>query len=243
MQYLGGKKEISGWVAEQIIALKGHRAQYIEPFVGSAAILEKVASHFKECFAGDINQDLIDLWLCIQQGWVPPSYVSKELWQELKNDPQPSALRAFAGFCCSYRGKWFSGYDPIRVSKSYLHDPAVYGRNSLLRTAPLIADVTFRCCDYGSWLPNSNSLVYCDPPYAKTTQYANVPKFDTDRFFGVASKWVANGALVIISEQDVYPGWEILAKRTRKSKIKKTEKSQSLRDEYLLIKYPRNEGE
>lgn len=99
--YMGGKSRIASKIREHLISHGATR--YVEPFVGGGAVLTAVAGDFAEITANDAHEDLIDLYRALQAGWVPPEVVTEEEFNALRS-ADPSPLRTFAGFCCSYGG-------------------------------------------------------------------------------------------------------------------------------------------
>lgn len=239
MRYVGGKTRVSKWVAEQIAAAKGERTHYLEPFVGSGAVFERVATTFVTSAAGDAHTDLMMMWQALVDGWDPPEHVSRDEYAALKL-AEPSALRGIVGFGASFSGKWFGGYvDSVydkhhdRMTKPYLQA----ARRSVLKTAVSMKSSDLRCCGYADWEPDANTVVYCDPPYAGTLGYSGTSKFDSAAFFATAAKWADNGALVIISEEQEYSGWRVLAERERKSMLRVADgKPNTVRREVLLVR-------
>src|SRR4051812_16921362 len=166
MMYQGGKTRIAKQIAKVILS-NAEGDTYIEPFLGSAAVCSLVAPMFSKVIAADIMPDLILMWRAVvNDGWIPPEVLPAELYHELRDEP-PSALRAFAGFPCSFAGKWFGGYasDP-NSDRNY----ARAASRSIMRRAASMADVDFRLCDYRKLTPlmRPGVVVYCDPPYART---------------------------------------------------------------------------
>jgi DNA adenine methylase len=108
MRYFGGKKRIAKDIIEFLKNYKDQTKYYFEPFVGSACIVEGI-SHNKR-FASDKNEYLIEMYKAIQNNWEPPSSVTEELYQYIKNNKdEDKALTGFVGIGCSYSGKWFGG--------------------------------------------------------------------------------------------------------------------------------------
>ncbi len=203
MRYLGGKSRIAKRIAPHIT--NTGRSHYVEPFVGGLAVLAEVVHAFDGVVAADVHGDLIDMYRAIQQGWVPPSELSEDEYTRLRGEP-PSPLRTFAGFGASFGGKWWGGYarSPSRPSQNY----ASQTRNSLLKakqrgcfaaTVEFVHKSVFEF-DVPADVDLSDFVIYCDPPYAGTTKYANTGKFDHDAFWTTAKRWSNQGALVIISE-------------------------------------------
>jgi len=194
MVYLGGKANQAKRIVREIRRYKGARTKYIEPFVGAGSVLSRITLDFDVCEASDIVPDLIMLWQAIQKGWIPP-LVSKYTYEAIKNC-NPSALRGWAGFGASFRGKWFSGYSHSK-SRNY----QIESRERLLDKFIRIQGVSFVCRHYKSIIADSNSVIYCDPPYMNTEQYqASGDTFDTESFWSTARVWARTGAIVFVSE-------------------------------------------
>jgi len=177
---------------------------YIEPFVGGGWVLQEVKG---TRYASDINPYLIAMYKALQQGWVPPDYVSEEEYQKAKKGECSDALRGFIGFGCSFGGKWFGGYArshktrreaPEEYSKDYRSKYATHAKNSVLKMLPRIKDTIFYAQDYRFWTP-LGSIVYCDPPYEGFTPYDYSPKFDYPMFWETMRTWSMDNTVLISS--------------------------------------------
>src|SRR5690606_31591619 len=118
-------------------------------------------------------------------------------------------VRAFAGFGCSFGGKWFGGYARgFKASGEPRNYAAEAGRRLRKLVAGLPEGATVVHAGYRSWSPyvHADVLVYCDPPYADTTSYGAVDPFDSDDFWQHVRAWTTErGAAVFVSEYDA-PG-------------------------------------
>lgn len=192
MQYLGGKSKIRFAVAGLVHAhLRGRN--YFEPFVGGGWVLQEVVADKR--FASDFNKALITMYQELQSGWTPPEFLSEDDYQLLKKKQDPlDPMTAFAGFGCSFAGKWFGGYARSAGKDCYAGTTA----RSLLKQLPKIKDVKFNSACYSDYSPK-NMLVYCDPPYANTTGYTGTGRFDNDQFWEVVRGWSKHNT-VLVSE-------------------------------------------
>ncbi len=188
MRYMGGKARIGKQLAAVIQSFQPKH--YAEPFCGMFSVGRQIAC--KRRYASDLNLDLILLHKAIQTGWTPPGSVSEEEYNALRN-VAPSSVRGFAGFGCSFYGKFFGGY--AREGK---RDFAGNARSSLLKLAPDIEDVVFCCGSYEQYDTDAD-LIYCDPPYAGTTDFGDV--FDTDAFWD----WVRSRKETVLVSEYVAP--------------------------------------
>jgi DNA adenine methylase len=197
VQYMGGKATIAKELAAAMLSITPNRERYLEPFVGGAWVLAQMAPQFGESSAGDLMPDVVMLWQAVQSGWTPPSVMTRAEWDQLRFE-SPSALRAFAGFGCSFGGRFFRGYarhDP-RPGRS---PAATASANEIERKREPLANTTFRTVDYASWDVVPGTVVYCDPPYPSTEPYAQMPVWDAARFWGTAGSWADSGATVFVS--------------------------------------------
>lgn len=193
MKYLGGKSKTCERIASYINTISDDMP-YVEPFCGACWVTQHIASRVR--IALDIHPGLIAMWKKLQDGWIPPTLVTERMYKRAKNgafDDRPH-LKAFIGFGCSWGGKWFGGY--AREGKRGERNYALESRNGLLEKVPRLKNVYFACIDYRD-VSHSGCIIYCDPPYAGTTGYAN--DFDSEEFWSYMRKWSKNN-IVIISE-------------------------------------------
>lgn len=239
MRYVGGKVRVAPWVAEQLAPFAERNTRYLEPFVGGAAVLARMAPAFDAVEAGDAHEDLILMWRAAAGGWVPPEHVTREEYNALRH-AAPSALRGFIGYGASFSGKWFGGYDGryegVRNGKPYVY-PAASGTASraIAKDAAAFGHVRFRHRPFDEWQPEPGTLVYCDPPYAATTGYDAVGDFDHGLFWEVAEAWSRAGVDVVVSEYVAPAGWHVLAERTRKGLLRSDGGQHTTRTERLFV--------
>jgi DNA adenine methylase len=189
MRYNGGKgscaRELAGIISEY------RPIAYWEPFVGAANVITKVTANFR--VGTDLDADIILLLRAVRDGWVPPEKVSEEEYKNAKNR-DPSAIRAFFKYGCSFGGKPWEGF-----ARSGDRNYALNAKNSLLKQAPALKGIDFIQCDYRSVNPTHFDVIYCDPPYKGTTSVGCGGKFDSDFFW----EWVRQSSqhsVVLVSE-------------------------------------------
>jgi DNA adenine methylase len=188
---MGGKERIGKQIAEVIQQI--NPVHYHEPFCGMFSVGKHIQCEKRT--AGDINLDLIMLLGAVRDGWIPPDVITEEQYTELRSSVS-SPLRGFAGFGCSFYGKFFGGYARDKQGSNY----AAISRRSLLKLAPMIQNVEFR---WERYQHVGADVVYCDPPYSGTTNYS-CGGFDNDQFW----EWVratSLGAVVLVSEYTAPP--------------------------------------
>lgn len=197
---MGGKARIGRTIADSMAPDVAGASAYIEPFVGAGGVAQHV-THPRRVLS-DANQALITMWRALAAGWEPPDHLPPETWRVLRLlDNAEDPLTAFAGFGCSYGGKWFAGY-----ARGYSCNYAAAARRSLVsRTAKLQgAEWRWRTYENAEVLPGA--VVYCDPPYAGTTGFGAVGAFDHETFWAWVRKISQDAAAVYVSESTA-PGW------------------------------------
>jgi DNA adenine methylase len=215
---MGGKDKIGRALTAAIVENVLMVRDVVEPFVGWGGVAEHLAPLAETYKAADAKPDLILMWEALQAGWVPPDAVTPAEYAELKKAP-PSALRGFVGFGLSFGGKWFGGYS--RDSDG-LRDYCSEARRAVLRKADRMRFADITCCDFGAIEVNPGDIVYCDPPYDKTTGYTTGP-WDAERFWRQVSAW-SQIAWVFVSEYQA-PGGRIVWEREKQMSLDVANKS------------------
>ncbi len=196
---------------------------YIEPFVGAANVIAHMSGNRK---AYDAHPDLILMWNALKQGWRPPDFVTPELHASLRH-AEPSALRAFVGFGCSFGGKFFGGYARSSKERNF----AASAIRSLDRKMVTLRDVTFER-GYFHELEPKGALIYCDPPYAGTASFS-VGKFDHGRFWEKVREWSRENT-VIVSECSAPEDFSVVKTITAPCGLRRADGSQKPRNEFLF---------
>ena len=134
------------------------------------------------------------------------------------------------GFLASYNGRWFDGgyakpgYEKTKNGLRY-RDYYQEAKRNLLKQAVDLQGIKFNCCDYIDCAPKG-CVVYCDPPYQGTKQYANATDFDYDLFWETMRKWSRNN-IVLISEENAPSDFECIWEQEVSRSIKANDKSKS----------------
>lgn len=221
---MGGKYRIAKYLSPIILATKPRVV--VEPFCGALNVTVRLLMDDTDVVvhAYDAHCDLIDMWRAVQAGWEPPTNLGRDEYNALRNS-EASPLRTFAGYGCSFSGKWFGGYASNNTGRNY----ALNAHNSIMRRAPFLSRVIFNCRSYEaiSDFPE-NSVIYCDPPYAGTTDPGEQHRFDHVAFW----RWVnARTVPCYVSEYVAPPSqplvWEREVKtdmRTNTGKAERTER-------------------
>lgn len=200
MRYLGGKTKI----ARAIAAVVAPRGPWWEPFCGGLSVSVALSAYGPGA-ATDACAPLINMYQAVARGWVPPSTVTEDEYRAARALPDENPMKAFAGFCLSFGGKWFGGRARSRTTTRNF---AAESSRSLLRDVDALrrAAVLVACLDFFDVRPRPDPTLYCDPPYAGTTGYGAVPSFDSARFWDRAREWASAGSRVFVSEYDAPAG-------------------------------------
>lgn len=221
MRYMGSKARIAKQIKGVILShVPSTSVTYWEPFAGGMNSFREIAPEFQTSVATDAHEDLMLFWREFLLGdFDPPRQVSEKEYAALRH-AEPSPLRGFVGFGCSFGGKWFGGYarggfnsdgsPRIHSGESYR---AVHRTKKRLQGANILRiDST----PFYEIQPAKGDVVYCDPPYANSTGYKE--GFDHDSFWGWAKDLNDRGAFVFVSEYSAPPGWgEVWSAPLRKS--------------------------
>ena len=222
---------------------------YLEPFVGGANIIDKIKC--REKFGFDKNKYLIALLERVRDGHKLHDEVPKEWYDQARTEFNDGNVVTFEdwevgniGFLASYNGRWFDGgyakpgYEKTKNGLRY-RDYYQESKNNILGQAPDLKGIKFESADYKNSFDvidsDSRMLIYCDPPYQGTKQYANATKFDYDEFWQTMRDWSKDN-IVLISEQNAPDDFECIWEQEVSRSIKATDKSKSTEK---LFKYSR----
>lgn len=220
MSYVGGKSKNSEFIITILNDPKYNDMDYLEPFMGYAHILRRIKNK-SSYTASDNNENLVNLMEYVQKSSSYPD-ITKDEYQVLKkNNDSCKIRRAFAAFCYSYNGKEFGGFTEFSKEQ----------KNGIIRNYPaerkryyntLFNNDTFKqtnilLCDYDHHNVK-NTLIYCDPPYQKTTGYNNSGIFNSDIFWDTMRKWSVNNT-VYISEYNAPDDFICIAEHTKFSSL------------------------
>ena len=238
MVYMGSKNRIAKYILPFLTKYLTPDRWYVEPFAGGMNIMDKI-NHQKR-IANDVNEYLIELWKYLQYGGILPQFISKEEYYNVNSDKQsyPLWYVGHIGINCSRLGKFFGGYVHEQNGRNYQLEHI----NNTMAQVPLLEGVIFTCYPYYELPIPQNSIVYCDPPYAGTTNYKAAKGVDHEAFFEWCRDKTAQGNDVLISEytspNDFIPVWKmqlttsIHPTNTHKS-IEKLFVHESIADKYI----------
>ena len=226
MQYFGGKfrisKDLSNYFNTQV--LKPNQT-FVDLFCGSCNIISKIDNN-RMLIANDKHYYLIEMFKALQNGWIPPEFISEDQYKNIKlnSDLYPDYLVGFVGFGCSFAGKWWRGYCRSNVKRNY----CLSAKKSLIyKMQTNLNYIEFKNLDYKDIKIPTNSIVYCDIPYNNSTSYClkEVGKFNHLDFY----TWVLdnkNNFTCYISEYKE----NILDKLSQFQKVWEKDSSKSVRN-------------
>lgn len=242
IKYMGSKSRI----AKDIVPIiqkyinDNEITSYIEPFCGGANVIDKIKC--KNRIASDINPYLVALLKRVQNKENLYEEVSKELYDAVRTSFN-NKDNAYAdweygniGFLASYNGRFFDGgyarpgYEKLKNGSQRFRDYYREAKDNIL--SQNLEDIIFINDDYRN-LEANNSVIYCDPPYANTKQFANSIHFDYEEFWNYMRKWSENN-IVLISELNAPNDFECIWEKSVCRSIKSTDKS---RDTEKLFTY------
>ena len=211
MRYLGGKSRI----AKSLVAAMGANERplgqwFVEPFCGACNVTCAVGGLR---LASDANPWLIHMWESLRSGtWEPPEDLTEERYSELKTTQPLHPDTAFAGFGCSFGGKWFGGF-----ARGEGRDFPKEARAGVLEKRGRLSEVHFTCALYQDLQIPPNSLIYCDPPYAGTTGYGAIEAWDAEAFYQWCRDRAAEGHDVYVSEYSAPEDFEAVWRKETKT--------------------------
>lgn len=233
MKYMGSKSRIAKFIVPiiQSVINTNEMVHYIEPFCGGCNVIDKITCDRRT--ASDINPYLIALFKHLQNGGELIPCVTRDFYSLVRSDyNQHTGLFddwqiGNVGFLASYNGRFFDGgyaqpgYEKTKNGSRY-RDYYRETSDNITKQMPQLESVIFECCDYRKINP-VGAVIYCDPPYVDTKQYANARAFDYTEFWSIMRKWSENN-FVFISEttapDDFIPLWKKAVVRTIKAKDK-----------------------
>lgn len=215
MQYFGGKAGVGRAIAEVCSRFLQPGDLFVDMFCGSLNVVRHV--HSNQRHAIDACEPLIVMWNAALRGWVPPTVVSKDEYEQIRRSPNPhDPMTAFVLFGCSFGGKWCGGYAKNRPTQRY----AEHASHQVVAKAKDCDGLVLECASFETKNPGcwpAGTVLYCDPPYAGTTGYKALAPFDSVAFWSWASAHVQAGVRVLVSEGETCTaprGWVAVASQT-----------------------------
>ena len=177
---------------------------WVEPFVGGANLIDKVEGNR---IGNNSNKYLIALLRKMQEPNFEAPIISKDIFEDMKKSPidYPDWLLGFAGFQLSYGSKWFDSYCRDSMEKRNYADEA---KRNVDKQSKKLTDILFINRNYAEINIPENSLIYCDPPYEKTTKNKAVDNFNHNEFWQWCRDKAKEGHTVFVSEYNAPDDFE-----------------------------------
>lgn len=209
MKYMGSKRRLWRHIGSVILQDRKEGQLYVEPFCGGCNSLSQVGGRR---LASDNNPYLIEMFKAVLSGKTQIYPISREIYGAARSAYRNKDFSRFTiaelgwiGFMASYNGRFFDGGYSGNGVKSKDGDTRDYIDESIkdfLSQCEKLEGVEFRCCSYDELEIPDDSIVYLDPPYRNTKQYASAMDFDYDKFYHWAEK-LAERNKVFISEYNM----------------------------------------
>ena len=195
MKYMGSKNRYAKQLLPIILKDREPGQWYVEPFVGGANMIDKVAS---PRIGSDVNPYVIQALMSIRDHLheLPQSRAefTESQYKELRIS-DAYKHKGYAGFAFSYSGKWLGGWRRDGEGK---RDYIAESYKNAEKQNPFLQDIKLVCSAYNDLHIPDKSIIYCDPPYNGTTKYKD--SFDHDSFWDWCRAMVFKGHQVFVSE-------------------------------------------
>jgi DNA adenine methylase len=178
---------------------------WVEPFVGGANMIDKVPSSYKR-IGIDLNAHVIQALIDIRD---KPEQLPEKFTFEERNfwkQQEATELMSWACIVTSFGADLLGGY--ARESGSDDTTFCGYGKRNALKQSPKLQDVLLFNAQY-DYFEFENSLIYCDPPYQKTSGY-KTGAFNHEEFFQWCRDMKAKGNIVFVSEYNAPDDFEVV---------------------------------
>ena len=232
MKYIGSKDRIAKHLIPIILKDRKPEQWYVEPFVGGANMINKIKGNR---LGSDSNEHLISLLIELQKGWNPIKEVTKDLFYDVRNNPEnyEKHIVAYIEILFTFGATWgrgFVGNVNDKVCKG--RDRIGEGYRNALKTQKEIKGIKFIHSSYQDLEMPPNSLIYCDPPYENTTSYKD--KFNHSDFWQWCREMKKQGHRVFVSEYNAPEDFKCIFELEQKTPISKTSKSKLKKIEKLF---------
>lgn len=198
MKYMGSKNRIAKEILPIMLKDRSPEQWYVEPFAGG---MNMICDAKGKRIANDIHPYLIALFESVVYNYWNPIKISKQLYDDIRENKSlyPNQLVGWAGFGCSYNGKYFGGYaGEINTKIGTVRDYQQESINNLLIQKNKLIGVHFTCMPYNEMVIPDCSIIYCDPPYEGTTKYRD--DINHAEFWDWCRRKSKEGHIVYVSE-------------------------------------------
>lgn len=252
MKYMGSKARFTKQILPIILKDRKPEQWYVEPFAGGMNVICEVDGNR---IANDKNEFLIAMWDELTKGTDFTKVINKDLYDEARNrvngkepnkfcincnlptDGNPCSYKkcpiypqmtkaeiGWIGWMASFNGRFFDGgYSGRTKTRNYIDEQI---RNTLKQVDKL-KGVVFSFGDYDKINIPNNSIIYCDPPYKNTKQYATSKNFSHTDFFEWCREMSKKGHTLYVSEYEAPNDFECVWEIKTKSYMKPSRAEQT----------------
>lgn len=207
MKYMGSKNRHAKELLPIILKDRKEGQWYVEPFVGGANMIDKVDGLR---WGNELFKPQAELLIALGNGWIPPLDVDESHYFHVKENQgdYPPYYLGYIGFQLSFGAVYFSTYRRDKTGKrNYSHE----AYRNVVKQTPNLKGIKFTNLSYDEMEIPASSIIYCDPPYAKTTGY-KTGDFDHAKFWQWCRDKANEGHKVFVSEynapEDFICVWE-----------------------------------
>lgn len=189
LRYLGNKTRLAKELSPILTKHLNGKNWYIEPFAGAFGMISNI--DYPHRVAYDNDKYIISLMKAVRDGWTPPEELDNETYKRLQrtgafaaeygNNDELTSLVAFAGYGCSFGGKWFAGMARGGVSGGKERNHVAESSRNLVKMRPKLQSIKMQVSDYRDSKLGEGNVIYCDPPYSTGTQYKSA--FNSEEFW------------------------------------------------------------
>ncbi|HRP68385.1 MAG TPA: DNA adenine methylase [Turneriella sp.] len=213
LKWAGGKTQLLPEIIKRLPAnIKNQGFTYIEPFVGSGAVLFWMLGHFdnlERAVINDINEDLVNTYRVVAQepyelikllqtfqiefhrlenndlAKKKYYYQKRELYNSRRSDTiKQAALFIFLNRTC-FNGLYrVNKQNEFNVPMGSYKKPTICDSENLLAVNKILQKVKILCGDFENTLAyaHENTLFYCDPPYKPLNLTSSFNSYAKDEF-------------------------------------------------------------
>lgn len=208
MKYMGSKARIAKEILPIVLEGRQEDQFYVEPFGGGANTIHLVGGNR---IYNDVNDCLVACLKQLSYGWIPPKQISRELYNELRHKYNSGSytesekpLIGYVGINGSYGGRWFDGgYAGVTKTKEgKIRNYPEEAFNNVMQQVSGLVGIEFVAGSYDELFIPDKSIIYCDPPYHGTKEYAAAKKsgFNSNEFWQWCREKHNEGHTVFVSE-------------------------------------------
>lgn len=237
MKYIGSKNKISKYIVPIMLdaAYANNITTWVEPFVGGGNVIDKIPNTFTR-IGIDINPHVIAALIAIRDHIDElPENITEEYYESLKGK-NPEPVSSLIRFVASFSGKFEGGYAKGGYNK--YNQPRNHWKEALKNVRkqhPYLQNVVLKVGDYKNYTDFNNCLIYCDPPYQKTTKYKQTKNLNYDEFWNWC-RTLSKNNIVYVSEYQAPEDFICVWQKESKTTVSLTSKNNKRLEKLFIYK-------